>query len=308
MIDLYGVFLVSRGAHAVFTGISSVLTLWLLYRMFTRLRRARWVEDTPTSKIRSAAQGLVELVGQVEAGGHAPLLSPLSGRPCLWYRFTVEELQRRGRNTEWRTVERGSSDRPFLLGDGTGTCWVQPAAAEVHPRQRRRWEGNRRWPLGHKTQTGVLGALLGRRYRYTEEWLHEGDQLYALGWFESRGGGREAMDAQSIARQIISRWKADYPDLLARFDRNGDGQLDQAEWEGVRVAAAREAQQQIRSAGEAPALHLLVKPPHKGLPFLLSDHHEEQLSQRLRRQSGWSLAGMLLAGGVAAWLWLALLH
>lgn len=308
MIDLYGILLISRGAHAVFTGISSVLTLWLLYRMFSRLRRARWVEDTPTSKIRSAAQGLVELVGQVKAGGHAPLLSPLSGRSCLWYRFTVEELQRRGRNTEWRTVERGSSDRPFLLADDTGSCWIQPAAAEVHPRQRRRWEGNRRWPLGHKAQTGLLGALLGRRYRYTEEWLQEDDQLYALGWFESRGGGREAVDPQSIARQVISSWKADYPDLLARFDRNGDGQLDQLEWERVRTAAAREAQRQIRSAGEAPVVHMLVKPPHKGLPFLLSDHHEEELSRRLRRQSGWSLAGMLLAAGVTGWLWLALLH
>ena len=308
MIDLYGIFLISRGAHAVFTGLSSVMALWLLYLMFSRQRMARLIEDTPTSKIRSAAQGLVELVGQVEAGGYAPLLSPLAGRPCLWYRFTVEELQRRGRNTEWRTVERGSSDRPILLRDETGSCWIQPAAAEVHPRQRRRWEGNRRWPLGNVVQTGVLGALLARRYRYTEEWLQEGDPLYALGWFESRGGGREATDAQSVARQIISSWKADYPTLLARFDRNADGQLDPVEWERVRAAAAREAQQQIRRAGEAPAVHMLVKPPHKNLPFLLSDHHEEDLSRRLRRQSGWSLAGMLLAGGLAGWLWLALLQ
>ncbi|MEJ6655147.1 MAG: GIDE domain-containing protein [Pseudomonas sp.] len=308
MIDLYGIFLVSRGVHAAATGASSLLALWLLYRMFSRLRRARWVEDTPTSKIRSAAQGLVELVGKVEGGGHAPLLSPLAGRPCLWYRFSVEELQRRGKNTEWRTVERGHSDRPFLLRDETGRCWVLPSEAEVHPRLRRRWEGQRRWPLGNKAQTGVLGALLGRRYRYTEEYLQEHDILYALGWFESRGGGRDAMDPQSVARQIISGWKADYPDLLARFDRNRDGQLDPVEWERVRTAAALEAQHQIRRAGESPTVHALAKPPHKGLPFLLSDHHEEELSRKLRRQSGWSLAGMLIAGGLAGWLWLALLY
>lgn len=307
MIDLHGALLVSRGAHAFLTGASSLLALWLLYRMFSRLRRARWVEDTPTSKIRSAAQGLVELVGQVEAGGHPPLVSPLAGHPCLWYRFTVEELQRRGRNTEWRTIERGSSDRPFLLRDDTGSCWIQPSAAEVHPRRRRRWEGNQRRPLGQRAPTGVLG-LLGRRYRYTEEWLQEDDQLYALGWFESRGGGRDARAPEALARRIISDWKADYPSLLARFDRNADGQLDAVEWERVRAAAAVEAQQQMRRESTQPVVHTLARPPHKGLPFLLSDHHEEDLGRRLRRQSGWSMAGMIVAGAVAGWLWLALLR
>lgn len=307
MIDLHGIFLVSRGVHAFLTGASSLLALWLLYRMFSRLRRARWVEDTPTSKIRSAAQGLVELVGQVEAGGHVPLVSPLAGQPCLWYRFTVEQLQRRGRNSEWRTVERGSSDRPFLLRDDTGNCWIHPGAAEVHPRRRRRWEGTRRRPLGNTAPTGGFG-LLGRRYRYTEEWLQEDDQLYALGWFESRGGGRDARAPEALARRIISDWKADYPSLLARFDRNADGQLDAVEWERVRAAAAVEAQQEMRRESTQPVVHTLAKPPHKGLPFLLSDHHEEDLGRRLRRQSGWSMAGMIVAGAVAGWLWLALLH
>ncbi|PRB83773.1 GIDE domain-containing protein [Pseudomonas sp. MYb185] len=308
MIELPGGLVLSSTFHAIATGLTSLLTLWLLYRMFSRLRRARWVEDTPTSKIRSAAQGLVELNGRVDADGHAPLISPLGGRSCLWYRFTVEEYRRSGRSREWRTVERGVSDRPFLLRDDTGQCWIQPRDAEIHPRLRRRWEGRRRWPLSTGAQTGVLGALLGRRYRYTEEWLQQDDVLYALGWFESRGGGREAMDPQRIARQVISSWKADYADLLARFDRNRDGQLDQLEWEQVRAAAASEAQRQMHSAAQAPAVHVLGKPPHRGLPFLLSDHHEEHLSRRLRRQSGWSLAGMLLAGGVAGWLWLALIR
>lgn len=307
MIDLPGILISSRAISLIAVGGPSLLFLYLLYRMFRNLGHARWVEDTPTSRIRSAAQGLVELVGQVEPGGHAPLRSPLAGRPCLWYRFTIEEWKR-GKRSKWHVVERGSSERPFLLRDETGSCWIQPRAAEVHPRQRRRWEGNRRWPLGHKAQTGVLGALLGRRYRYTEEWLQEGDQLYALGWFESRGGGRDAADPQAVARQIISSWKADYPDLLARFDRNGDGQLDQREWERVRAAAAQQAQGQIRSAGGAPVVHVLVKPPHKSLPFLLSDHHEEDLSRRLRRRSGWDLLGMLVAGAAAGWMWLLLLR
>ena len=308
MIQLPGGLVYSSNFYFIALALSTAATLWLLYRTFSRLRRARWVEDTPTSRIRSAAQGLVELHGQVDGGGHEPLISPLAGQPCLWYRFQVEEYRRSGRNRQWRTVQKGQSDRPFLLRDATGECWIMPGGAEVHPRLRKRWEGNRLWPLAHTAQTSVLGSLLGRRYRYTEEWLRQDDVLYALGWCESRGGGREVVDTQRVARQLISDWKADYPDLLARFDRNRDGQLDQQEWRQVQAAAASEAQRQARSGAVQPVVHSLSKPPYRGLPFLLSDHHEEQLSRRLRRQSGWSLAGMLFAGGVAGWLWLALLR
>lgn len=286
---------------------SSAITLWLLHRTFSRLRRARWVEDTPTSRIRSAAQGLVELCGEVDAGGHEPLISPLGGEPCLWYRFRVEEYQRSGRNRQWRTVEQGQSDRPFVLRDDTGECWILPQGADIHPRLRRRWEGPHRWPLSRTAGTGMLATVLGRRYRYTEECLRQDDLLYALGWFQSRGGGGEPIDAERVARQIISSWKADYPDLLARFDRNRDGLLDTREWQQVRAAAASEAQRRARTAATAPVVHSLGKPPHRGLPFLLSDHHEEHLSQHLRRQSGWSLFGMLVAGTLAGWLWLGLL-
>lgn len=286
---------------------STAITLWLMHRSFSRLRRARWVEDTPTSRIRSAAQGLVELCGKVDAGGHEPLISPLGGEPCLWYRFRVEEYQRSGRNRNWRTVEQGQSDRPFVLRDDTGECWILPEGADIHPRLRRRWEGPHRWPLSRSAGTGMLATMLGRRYRYTEECLRQDDLLYALGWFRSRGGGGEPADPQRVARQIISAWKADYPDLLARFDRNRDGQLDTREWQQVRAAAASEARRRSRTLAAAPVVHSLGKPPHRGLPFLLSDHHEEHLSQHLRRQSGWSLFGMLVAGTLAGWLWLGLL-
>ncbi len=308
MIDVHGVMLLSYPHYAMAVGLAGLFTLITLYNWLTRLRRARWIEDTPTSRIRSAAQGLVELQGQVDAGGHAPLLSPLSETSCLWYRFQVEEYRRSGKNSNWRTVERGVSERPFLLRDATGSCWINPLGAEVHPRQRKRWEGSQRWPAGRSVRTGIMSSLLGRRYRYTEEWFQEGETLYALGWFQSRGGGREAFDEQAIARQIISQWKADYPDLLSRFDRNGDGRLDEREWEQVRQAAGEEARRQARVAGQAPVVHALGKPPHRGLPFLLSDHHEEHLSRRMRRTSLLSLGGFLLCATASGWLLLALVQ
>lgn len=306
MIDLHGAFVLSTGYYVLVLVIATGLTLALLYHMLTRLRRARWIEDTPTSRIRSAAQGLVELKGHLDPGGHTPLISPLAEVDCLWYRFRVEEYRRSGKSSQWRTVEQGCSERPFLLRDDTGSCWIVPQDAEVHPSRVRRWEGRRRWPAGHALRTGILAGLIGKRYRYTEEWLEAGQVLYALGWFQSRGGGRENVDQRSVARQIIGQWKADYADLLARFDTDRNGELGMPEWEKVQAAADQQAARQLADRDKAPLVHELGKPPHRGLPFMLSDHHEVKLSRRLRRQSFLSLLGLVVSAGVTGWLWLAM--
>lgn len=305
MIDVHGLFWLPPVQFWLFLLGACVVTLACAWFMFSRYRRARWIEDTPRSRIRSAAQGLVELSGHLQAGEHAPLVSPLGGLDCLWYRFKVEEYRRSGRNSNWREVDSGESQRPLLLCDTTGQCWVDPRGAEVHPARRRRWEGRQRWPSSHQASSGVLNMLMGKRYRYTEEWFQAGDSLYALGWFQSRGGGREVMDQQAMARRIISNWKADYDDLLARYDHNGDGELDLEEWQQVQQDAARQAGQQAREQSTAAVVHSLSRPPRRGLPFLLSDHHEELLTRRLRRYAQWSLAGFVCAGSAAIWLALA---
>jgi len=306
MIDVHGVLVLSMGYYLLVLAMTTGVTLALLYRMLTRLRRARWIEDTPTSRIRSAAQGLVELQGLLDAGGHTQLISPLAEIDCLWYRFRVEEYRRSGKYSRWHVVEQGVSERPFMLRDKTGTCWIAPEDAEVYPSQVRRWEGHRRWPAGHALRTGILAGLIGKRYRYTEEWLEENQLLYALGWFQSHGGGRDVSDQQAVARQVIGQWKADYADLLARFDSNQDGKLDMDEWDKVRHAAGQEAGRQVSAQASAPAVHGLGKAPHRGLPFILSSHHQDGLSSKLRRQSGWSLFGLIVTGVVTGWLWLAL--
>ncbi|SDU11888.1 E3 ubiquitin ligase family protein [Halopseudomonas salegens] len=306
MIDVHGLFWLPPGQFWMLLLFVCVATLACAWLMFSRYRRARWIEDTPRSRIRSAAQGLVELAGRLESGGHAPLVSPLGGANCLWYRFKVEEYRSSGRNSRWRVIESGESERPFLLCDETGQCWIDPRGAEVHPARRRRWEGRQRWPLNPGGGSGVLNLLVSKRYRYSEELLLADEVLYALGWFKSRGGGREAVDERAMARRIISNWKADYTDLLARFDHNRDGQLDMQEWQQVQQAAASEASSQAREQNAAEVVHTLSRPPRRGLPFLLSDHHEDALSGRMRRHAQWSCAGFVLAGAGAVWLALAL--
>ena len=110
-------------------------------------RRARLIDDTPTSRIRSAAQGYVELSGRAALTSGTQLVAPLSGRPCVWWLFRIERKRRSGKNTHWETVNRGLSNQPFLLTDDTGSCLVNPQGAEVHPSDKSVWYGSTPWPV-----------------------------------------------------------------------------------------------------------------------------------------------------------------
>jgi len=271
-----------------------------------RLGQARLLADMPTSKIRSAAQGYVELYGVLQPGPGEPLSAPLTGQPCLWWRYRIEEYRASGKYKSWRVVESASSEGWLGLADGSGQCLINPVGAEVRPRHRHVWHGDQRYPRdaqGHGLLLGLLGGLLdsGERYRYIEERLHAGEPLYALGEFRSHGGGREGLDLAAAQGALVREWKQDFQGLLARFDRDGSGALEPSEWRLVRLAAQLEAEDRHRAASGAPEQHHLQRPP-EALPFLLSCQGEDELARGFR----WQAAGgaLLCLGGALALAWL----
>ena len=267
---------------------------WLCVSRWSRIRH---LLDTPTSRIRSAAQGYVELVGILRPYGETVLSAPLTGTPCLWWRYRIEEYRSNGKRSSWSIVERGVSDGWICLADATGECVIDPRGAEVRPAFRRVWIGALRHPRG-VAPTGLRRVLgLGRKYRYHEERLHAGEPLYAIGDFRTLGGGRHGLDLEHARKQVISEWKGEYAGLLQRFDSNRDGQLDDAEWRRVRLAAGLEAEQRHRLASVGPAQHRLAR-PNESLPFVLSSHGEEVLARRYR----WQAAGGALLCVFGAWL------
>ena len=76
---------------SVILGVMAVICLFTLYRMTRVLHQARLIENTPTAKIRSAVQGYVELNGQTLLMNGPVIVSPLSGKTCVWYRYKIEE-------------------------------------------------------------------------------------------------------------------------------------------------------------------------------------------------------------------------
>lgn len=274
------------------------LALAAFYAIFRFIHRYHIIEGTPTSKVRSAAQGYVELDGIGYLLPGTPIVAPLSGITCTWYSYKVEEKTESGndRRERWRTLRQETSDDLFLLKDDTGECVIDPEGAEVTPAISEVWYGD--VPMWNAS---LLRRSSGR-YRYTEKRMHPGDALYAIGQFRSIGGSQELPDTHAEVRELLAEWKRDQVALHARFDRNNDGVLSLDEWEEVRKAAWKDVLAAQAKRARGPVHHLLTRPDDGRRPFILSVLPQELLLRRFRRYAGLSLLVFLLAGSVATWM------
>lgn len=247
------------------------LIVWLLY-----LRHSRAILDTPTSRIASAAQGYVELVGTAQPHGGDQPLSPLTQLPCLWYRYGVERRE----EGKWRYEDGAESDQPFELDDGSGRCVLDPAGAHIHSRhQEVRHEGDR---------------------RYTESVLLKGDPLYAIGEFGSTRGADQVLDARQDLGELLSDWKYDQAELHRRFDLDGDGALSAREWALAKLAARREVARRHQAIRLQPVRHHMKRPGGGGL-YLITNHPPEAMGRRYARLAWLHLALLLAACAGLGW-------
>lgn len=272
---------------------------------FIFFRRARIIEDTPTSKIRSAAQGYVELAGRGDVMEGDPVIAPLTTTPCTWYRYKVEKINDR----HSRVMESGTSDELFVLVGETGRCVVDPEGAVVSCKTRQVWYEHSYPSRRRSHKSGSLLGRLGGRYRYTEERMHPGETLYAIGMFISVGGGAESFNTDAEVRELLNIWKRDRATLLANFDVNGDGEIDMQEWEAVRQAAYRQVRHDQARRSVQPPTHIMKKPQHSNRPYLLSVFPQRHLVKRYKLKAAGCLAGFFIAGSAVAWMaTLRLLH
>ncbi|MGB2942224.1 MAG: GIDE domain-containing protein [Candidatus Macondimonas sp.] len=270
-------------------GLAAMLILGGFGSWYASLRRIRWVRDTPTARIRSAAQGVVELVGRVRPPPEEHLVSPMTAQPAVWWECTVSRRDSdSGGRRRWKTVAQRRSDVPFLLDDGSGVCMVRPDGAQVTA-QVRIWYGSTPWPRSGPP-TSRWGWLTDTPYRYTEKLLPSGQEIYVLGEFRTHRV-QDGQDARAQLIQRLAEWKRDPDTLRARFDRNGDGKVDLAEWEMAREAARAETETAHEDAARQPESDWLAA-PSDGTPFILSIKSEAHMLQQAR----WTALAGLMAG------------
>jgi E3 Ubiquitin ligase len=270
-------------------------TVYAVYWVFASLRRDRFAADTPLAHIRSAAQGYVHLEGRAGPPPEGPITAPLSGSPCVWWDYKIEHRVTNGNSSKsWRVVDSASSVAPFSLSDGDGECLVGPVGAAVTPTSHETWYGDTPRPA-------CLPGLEGRGwrpecdYRYTERVIGAGTHLTVLGELRSRSV------FESIEREVgkvVVEWKHDQAGLLARFDRNHDGQLDAEEWEAARAAARQQVE---ASLGSTEARESVVGQTTHGEPFLITPLDGKRLVTHEKHRAALALAASVALALLTAW-------
>lgn len=263
-------------------GILAVISLAGLIWWWLSARRGRLMANTPTSRIRSAAQGFVELDGTGHWLPDDRIVAPLSGRSCVWWEYAIHERRttysNKGSRSYWAQIASGRSEEIFLLQDGTGDVVVDPHGAKIFGCRSNTWRGHSSRP--NRPPPSGFSLHLGR-YRYKESRLELGTALYALGWLQTETAEADTHDHRAEVAQWLRALKADQRRLLKEFDANRDGEIDTTEWENARQKAIAEIDAKLLERSLAPGVNVLKKPPD-GRDYILSGHNEKTLRWHLQ--------------------------
>jgi hypothetical protein len=276
-----------------------ILLVWGLRKLYEK----RLIENTPVSKVRSAAMGLVELSGMARL--RKPQKSPLSNMDACWWNCSVQELRSNGKNSHWATIKQVGSVDLFYLDDTTGRVLVNPFGAELHVL-------NNTFELNAMTRTQIAPVLNGwglndmswfgleRRMRIIEQVIPDCAPLFVMGELISLGEHLEDRQARFNAR--LRAIKAD-PVKMAEADTNHDGMIDPEEWDAFRAKQEEEflKEEMSKQAAMPNQDSLLVKAPGKGA-FVVSTESEEDLVSSFQWMAPLAVFGGVALTGVGAWL------
>lgn len=270
------------------------------YGVFT-LIRARLIENTPTSKARSAALGYAEFSGT--ASGPAPMPAPVSKKGAVWWDCSVSQKQ--GKNN-WKVLFHACSPQPLFLKDDTGRVLIDPLGATLDCPSTGLHRSLFNAARFDEALTGMGAAHLAGRFavfssavRLKEKCIPLDAPLYVLG--EARradqyDGLPKRTDLQQTFRDEIIAAKRD-PRQTARADENRDGQVSQEEWDKFVELKRKEFEASKNTLQEKELGELLVvtASDERGQPFLISVGSESKVLLKMR-----AVAALAFAGGLTA--------
>lgn len=268
--------------------VVSVLSLWSFRHMYHRYHSARVIENVPTAKIRSAAQGYVELIGTTRMMDGPVIVSPLTSTVCVWFRYKIEEKVSRRignkRSTHWKIVKQHTSEELFMLEDETGRCVIDPDDADVIT-EKRSWYKH---------------DIVPSR-RYTEELILQNFPLYAIGLFKTVANVEHQKFREDVSH-LLREWKNNDPNqLIDRYDADNDGKVSPQEWQQARADAQRQVKLKNGHREKMEELSVLKSSPQKDQTFILSTESEEKLVKRYKQRALLLLIGFLASGSLAVW-------
>jgi hypothetical protein len=180
---------------AVFAGI--LVLIIVMSTLFSREAQIRrHLRKMPPVRIADfPTAGGARVTGNV-IGTTAPLVAPLSGRPCVAWRVEVDQYRSNGKSGSWRRLIRQEKTTPFTLDDGSGKALV---LLEADARMALNKDGRYRSGTFNDA-TPELEAFLSshglssqdffgfnKKLRYREGVVEEGEQVVISGHFNGSG-------------------------------------------------------------------------------------------------------------------------
>lgn len=273
----------SASSYLVLCAIMAVGLSILLYYAFITFRRYRYMDATATSKIRSAAQGQVELKGLGELMQNDTIISPFSGSRCIWYHCTIDKKKSSGKRTTWTNISDQLSSHLFRLVDDTGECIVDPDHAHVIPESDVTWYGHdaegRRQP---PAKTGLISLSIGN-FRFRERLIRPATSIYALGWLHTHYNNPSDEFVSAQVEDLVKQWRLQPQRYLSEFDLDHNGKIQQGEWKAIRAAARRQVLAEIQR--EKNDHHVLSRSQEKRQPYILSALGEIELVARKKMKA-----------------------
>ena len=255
----------SASVEAIAIG-AGILTVSLTVRFFQLLKMKNLMEDIPISKLRSVSAGFVEVMGRIHA--KTPLISPISGAACAYFRYTKERRVHTRSGYSWEISEIGEgAAEDCYIDDGTGIMSLNLKNADFSVSSR-----EQTYNTYAELNMGILPQPGMNNYRYREEYLEDGKTVYAMG---------TAIPVNPLRRfgEYLAELKKDKNRLL-RFDLDGNGIIDESEWQAALPQLRSEFLAHYMDKGQSFSLMMDYS---KDFPvFLVSDQPEEQLLKTLK--------------------------
>lgn len=242
----------------------------------------RMIADLPTSKIRSASMGMVELKGVAKRKYN--LISPAANLPCIYYRVKKYRKASRDETSAWSCYETIRSGAvPFYIQDESGRACIYPSGAVVYPLKKESYIN-----IGGTFSSGInINVPLNEKWE--EELILDNSPLYVLGWAEYPLQ-EERSEIKNIRLNILRQIKHD-KDLLMKYDKDKNGVVDQYEWEkAVSDADKIACKKYLQKPAGASSAFIVLEPPYKGLPMVIaSTRIEEKILKKYSFLFGFNL-------------------
>ena len=192
---------------------------------FAKMSELQIIRNTPRSKIRSAAMGIVEISGRIVS--EQVLTAPYSKSPCVYYRSEMQ-IYRSYRSSDdevdyrWETLSSESFKIPFWIKDETGQILVDPEGAEFKISDR---------AFGFLKPDGTPQEDASENFspqagdqQYVEKYLSPNDVIFVFGTAGLKTDGAKS--------QIVIQRGTTNPTFIISEDRQKDVVSD-TKWEMI---------------------------------------------------------------------------